>query len=1145
MIGCSPLPHSALVATDAVGSRHDGYDGQESARRRSSLHIGNPTHVTRVKNVDPLPTCCVDDPADADTLNEVTTKYDARHRPIARTVWLAARGSVDENNPPIAGDNGVPAADGLTTRWRYDDDLTDVAGIDFDYAAQLGGLNFGAGAVGYAVETTNPKGETAVVVYDSVGRIVRTVDGNRNSTSAGYALVNKNLAFSFGGYTAPLLDTTVTDALGHAMQTLTSAQGRTLFSIDAEARQTTFEYDANGSLTQFRDPNATGYDCVYDERNRKLSCTDRRNATTSQAYDAQSNVITMTDGLNHSSHCVYDARNRKTSCTDRINGVTNYTYDANSNLATISDADAVAGNTGKQTVYTYDPRNLLATETYPDNGVKSFVFDGANRLVSRLDQKNDTVSYLYDFANRMTSRHYPDGQDDTFTFDAASRLLTAASARYNNVVTRTYDPASRLLSEIEHINGVDYPVAYGYDAANRQTNVTYPDGKVLSRTFTNRDQLATAAFDGGNVLTRTYDIGMRQDQTTYGNSIVEFRRYQIDNLIAQINTTGNQVKWVYDLGDGYDANKRNTFAADFNLGVYEYVYDNEDRLTSNFDQGVGVTQTWVLSLVGDWNSFTKNAVTETRTHDAAHELLTRNATSLTYDQKGNLTQHSNGQQYTWDYENRMQTAVNALAVQVGVYTYDALGRRVSKVTTAGTTVFVSDGLQEIAEYDNAAAVNAPTREYVFGSYIDEPLMMLTAGARYYYHSDRLYSVQALTNAAGQIVERYRYDAYGNTTILAPNGTTVRASSIVGNAYMWQGSRLDAETGLYYKRMRMYSAELGRFITRDPLEYIDGYSMYSGYFVPNGVDPLGLGEDCNCPRRPPEPEPLEPPAPRPVVPTNGFSALSSFPGHVANGALRANYIFFGTFFHEIESMWGGNRYKDAFDVPARWGGKLRKLFDSRNPAADTADEIEVAVVNHFRELNAKVDRSDYAAAVTQIMDDALLVFGMLNRAIAAAEAAEAAETAALAEKGLNALSMDGQMAIATSGEAALFPGTGLDPVWVMLMEGAGGFRCQGHHKVPYNNKSWNHENHPLVKQAKVNLKDYNKNLMDLINHGGRHTDAYHMIVDHMLTSAYETVAGGSQEAALNALNEVLEKIAQDVKSGKLRPYDSKSVWAPGD
>jgi RHS repeat-associated protein len=782
--------------------------------------------------------------------------------------------------------------------------------------------------------------------------------GNRNATSVSYALVNKNLAFSFGGYTAPLLDTTVTDALGHATQTLTSAQGRTLFSIDAEARQSTFEFDANGSLTQFRDPNATGYDCVYDERNRKLSCTDRRNATTSQAYDAQSNVITMTDGLNHSSHCVYDARNRKTSCTDRINGVTNYTYDANSNLATISDADAVAGNTGKQTVYTYDPRNLLATETYPDNGVKSFVYDGANRLVSRLDQKNDTVGYLYDFANRMTSRHYLDGQDDTFTFDAASRLLTAASARYNNVVTRTYDPASRLLSETQHINGVDYPVAYGYDAANRQTNVTYPDGKVLSRTFTNRDQLATAAFDGGNVLTRTYDIGMRQDQSTYGNSIVESRRYQNDNLIAQINTTANQVKLVYDLGDGYDANKRNTFAADFNLGVYEYAYDNEDRLTSNFDQGVGVTQTWVLSLVGDWNSFTKNAVTETRTHDAAHELLTRNATSLTYDQKGNLTQHSNGQQYTWDYENRMQTAVNALAVQVGVYTYDALGRRASKVTTAGITVFVSDGLQEIAEYDNAAAVNAPTREYVFGSYIDEPLMMLTAGARYYYHSDRLYSVQALTNAAGQIVERYRYDAYGNTTILAPNGTTVRASSIVGNPYMWQGGRLDAETGLYFKRARYYSADLGRFIGRDPIDVWGGLNLYEYCRgkPTNHFDPLGLEDDEE--EEPAEPPPVPLPTTGPLtgrpIPSEYWWEIYRRREQLSNELSPREQRAMLEQWQRLNRIRAGEMTEEDVEEVGKAIGRARSLSDAKNPPPpeNEAEPSEGRGLSIFELMNPK-------------------------------------------------------------------------------------------------------------------------------------------------------------------------------------------------
>jgi RHS repeat-associated protein len=50
--------------------------------------------------------------------------------------------------------------------------------------------------------------------------------------------------------------------------------------------------------------------------------------------------------------------------------------------------------------------------------------------------------------------------------------------------------------------------------------------------------------------------------------------------------------------------------------------------------------------------------------------------------------------------------------------------------------------------------------------------------------------------------------------------------------------LDKETGLYYFRARYYSGSLGRFIGRDPSEYIDGYSLYGAYFIPNGSDPFG-------------------------------------------------------------------------------------------------------------------------------------------------------------------------------------------------------------------------------------------------------------------------------------------------------------------
>lgn len=43
----------------------------------------------------------------------------------------------------------------------------------------------------------------------------------------------------------------------------------------------------------------------------------------------------------------------------------------------------------------------------------------------------------------------------------------------------------------------------------------------------------------------------------------------------------------------------------------------------------------------------------------------------------------------------------------------------------------------------------------------------------------------------------------------------------------------------YFRARYYDPEMGEFISRDPLEYVDGMSLYRGYFVPGGVDPFGL------------------------------------------------------------------------------------------------------------------------------------------------------------------------------------------------------------------------------------------------------------------------------------------------------------------
>src|SRR5690606_38809453 len=139
----------------------------------------------------------------------------------------------------------------------------------------------------------------------------------------------------------------------------------------------------------------------------------------------------------------------------------------------------------------------------------------------------------------------------------------------------------------------------------------------------------------------------------------------------------------------------------------------------------------------------------------------------------------------------------------------------------------------------AASLADTTKAFVYGSYVDEVVSMVSGGARSYIHSNHLYSPAAVTTSAGAVSERYRYDAYGKRIVLSATGATAFRASSVGFVRGLTGYILDGETGQYYARWRMYDGRLGQFFSRDPLMYVDGMRMYGAYFVPGETDPLGL------------------------------------------------------------------------------------------------------------------------------------------------------------------------------------------------------------------------------------------------------------------------------------------------------------------
>ncbi|MDZ4154999.1 MAG: RHS repeat-associated core domain-containing protein [Methylococcales bacterium] len=109
----------------------------------------------------------------------------------------------------------------------------------------------------------------------------------------------------------------------------------------------------------------------------------------------------------------------------------------------------------------------------------------------------------------------------------------------------------------------------------------------------------------------------------------------------------------------------------------------------------------------------------------------------------------------------------------------------------------------------------------------------TTNALYVYHFDGTGHTVALTNASQQTQNTYAYDPYGK--LMAQTETFPQPFKYAGQV------GIQAEgNNLYYMRARYYDANLGRFISEDPIGHNGGLNLYA-YVGGNpimAVDPSG-------------------------------------------------------------------------------------------------------------------------------------------------------------------------------------------------------------------------------------------------------------------------------------------------------------------
>ena|GEM_PF-1395646 len=220
------------------------------------------------------------------------------------------------------------------------------------------------------------------------------------------------------------------------------------------------------------------------------------------------------------------------------------------------------------------------------------------------------------------------------------------------------------------------------------------------------------------------------------------------------------------------------------------------------------TEVYGLDGVGNRKQHEKNGQLFSNSVDSMNRYAASYNGSLTldYDSRGNTTKYGD-LDLTYDVYGKLVGAEKPN--MTAVYLYDASDRRVMSQVNDYATYFVLEGDRVLQEVDGTSA--HVTKEYAWGSAIDELVILQLDGEIYHAHADALGSTALLTDANGDVVERYDYNPFGACVASDING-----GGLVGNPYRFTGRRLDSETSLYYYRARHYSTEMGRFLSRDPI-----------------------------------------------------------------------------------------------------------------------------------------------------------------------------------------------------------------------------------------------------------------------------------------------------------------------------------------
>ncbi|MFP2928227.1 FG-GAP-like repeat-containing protein [Pyxidicoccus sp. 3LG] len=718
--------------------------------------------------------------------------------------------------------------------------------------------------------------------YDGFGRLrfVNTAGGN-------------DLSLSYGRDELERMTLTQQSSSGQELHSLHDWAGREIQrrtrNFDGGFSVVGMGYDELGRLTSASVPYSPGTTATvplrrfeYDGLGRLRKVTQPDGSTILHTYQQLEHWTTDENG--HTRYVVENQSGRVIRSVDVVPSgnplVTRYEYGPFGVLSAVVDAHE------NRVSMQYDRLGRATMLNDPDLGQTVLRYNAFDDLREQVDAAGAVTTFHHDDLGRVTSEVRPDDTSQ-FVWDTAldangvpnglGLLARVTNERdpantLDDVSTAfVYDSFGRPHQEFWNIEGQVYDVERTYDAFGRLDTLSYPAVGSPSRlkvrygytawdTLRHVEQLAPSAKPLWTAQAR--DVAGRVSSEQFGNGVTTARRYDPEGQLRFLEAQGSAGP-IQRLAYDYEANGNLRQRHDLLAKVSEtFTYDSLERLTdwtvtlncrsssTHYEYDAIGNLTLRRTKVGEGAGAVVSEVQPVYTGGAPHAVKTFGTTSYGYDVKGNRRTSSDtatGESVSIDY-----TAFN-LPTQISrgsdtlTFIYDAAHRRVAKKRSNGdSTVYVGNLYEK--------RVIAGKQLHVFNIQAEGRTVAQVSweanGAggmlekTLYLHDDHLGSVESITDASGAVVERRKYEPFGearspvNPALPRPAGGSDVTKGFTSHEE-------DAEAGLINMRGRMYDPKTARFLTPDPVVQApvlgQSYNRYSYVFNSplNHVDPTGF------------------------------------------------------------------------------------------------------------------------------------------------------------------------------------------------------------------------------------------------------------------------------------------------------------------